>query len=147
MYYKCPDCGKIINEYSKKCPECGSKISLSDTASEESLENLETSEDFEAKMNLLHKRIVLGYVYFILLLILTVVLCIFFLFNGVSIKIFPFIIIGIDIIAVIILLKLHFLCCPYCDNPLHREDIYYHQYCPHCGSVIKYNNYSTKRDK
>lgn len=147
MYYKCPDCGKIIEEYSKKCPECGSLISLSDTASENALLNKESTEDFDDKMKLLRKRVKWGYcclvIFYILLLV--GVTAIGLLFDNIGIAmIFALVLI---IIFIVINIKFRLFSCPYCDCILHRADIFYHQYCPHCGSAIKYGNYTTRNNR
>ncbi|MBR3483421.1 MAG: hypothetical protein IKH42_01990 [Lachnospiraceae bacterium] len=147
MYYKCPDCGKIIEEYSKKCPECGSLISLSDTASENALFNKESTKDFDDKMKLLRKRVKWGYcclvIFYILLLV--GVTAIGLLFDNIGIAmIFALVLI---IIFIVINIKFRLFSCPYCDCILHRVDVFYHKYCPHCGSAIKYGNYTTRNNR
>ena len=147
MYYKCPDCGKIIEEYSKKCPECGGIISLSDTASKEALLNKESTEDFEENMELLRKRVKWGIRCFVIFYILLLVggIALGILFDNVGIAmIYAFVLI---VIFIVINVKFRLFCCPYCDRGLHRGDIYYHQYCPHCGSAIKYGNYTTRNNR
>jgi predicted RNA-binding Zn-ribbon protein involved in translation (DUF1610 family) len=147
MYYKCPDCGKIIEEYSKKCPECGSLISLSDTASKDALLNKENTEDFEDNMKLLRKRVKWGYrclvIFSILLLVGGTALGIMFDNVGI-VMIYAFVLI---VIFIVINIKFRLFSCPYCDCMLHRADIFYHQYCPHCGSAIKYNNYTARNNR
>ena len=147
MYYKCPDCGKIIDKYNKKCPECGSLISLSDTASKDALLNNENTEDFEENMKLLNKRIKWGYrclvIFSVLLLVGGTALGI--LFDNVGIAmIFALVLL---VIFIVINIKFRLFSCPYCDCMLHRADIFYHQYCPHCGSAIKYGNYTTRNNR
>lgn len=147
MFYKCPDCGKIIDKYNKKCPECGSLISLSDTASKDALLNNENTEDFEENMKLLNKRVKWGYrclvIFSVLLLVGGTALGI--LFDNVGIAmIFAFVLI---VIFIVINIKFRLFSCPYCDCILHRADIFYHQYCPHCGSAIKYGNYTTRNNR
>ena len=147
MYYKCPDCGKIIEEYNKKCPECGGIISLSDTASKDALLNKENTEDFEDNMKLLRKRVKWGIrcfvIFFILLLVGGTALGIMFDNVGIA-MIYAFVLL---VILIVINIKFRLFCCPYCDCGLHRADIYYHQYCPHCGSAIKYDNYTTRNNR
>lgn len=147
MYYKCPDCGKIIDKYNKKCPECGSLISLSDTASKDALLNNENTEDFEENMKLLNKRVKWGYrclvIFSVLLLVGGTALGI--LFDNVGIAmIFALVLL---VIFIVINIKFRLFSCPYCDCMLHRADIFYHQYCPHCGSAIKYGNYTTRNNR
>lgn len=147
MFYKCPDCGKIIDKYNKKCPECGSLISLSDTASKDALLNNENTEDFEENMKLLNKRVKWGYrclvIFSVLLLVGGTALGI--LFDNVGIAmIFA---LALLVIFIVINIKFRLFSCPYCDCMLHRADIFYHQYCPHCGSAIKYGNYTTRNNR
>ena len=147
MYYKCPDCGKIIDKYNKKCPECGSLISLSDTASKDALLNNENTEDFEENMKLLNKRVKWGYrclvIFSVLLLVGGTALGI--LFDNVGIAmIFALVLL---VIFIVINIKFRLFSCPYCDCMLHRADIFYHQYCPHCGSMIKYDNYTARNNR
>ena len=40
MFYKCPECEKIIDDYIEKCPYCGHSISSSDSISDDRLRNL-----------------------------------------------------------------------------------------------------------
>ena len=147
MFYKCPDCGKIIDKYNKKCPECGSLISLSDTASKDALLNNENTEDFEENMKLLNKRVKWGYrclvIFSVLLLVGGTALGIMFDNIGI-VMIYAFVLI---VIFIVINIKFRLFSCPYCDCILHRADIFYHQYCPHCGSAIKYGNYTTRNNK
>lgn len=147
MYYKCPDCGKIIDKYNIKCPECGSLISLSDTASKDALLNKENTEDFEENMKLLRKRVKWGYrclvIFSVLLLVGGTALGI--LFDNVGIAmIFALVLL---VIFIVINIKFRLFSCPYCDCMLHRADIFYHQYCPNCGSAIKYDNYTTRNNR
>ena len=40
MFYKCPECEKIIDDYIEKCPYCGHLISSDNSISDDRLRNL-----------------------------------------------------------------------------------------------------------
>ena len=147
MFYKCPECSKIVESYVEKCPDCGYKISLSDSVSDAGLKNIENVEETEGKLELYKKRVRNGYAFFALSFI------VFFLIGivipikfDIPFKIFE-LIYGISyiVICLFVCIKCRFFCCPYCDiavrpGGMHRRIGYeaiHALYCPHCGKRIR----------
>ena len=143
MFYKCSECSKIIDGYTKKCPECGNKIEMTDSVSEAEVKNFGNAEENEEKFELFKKRIKYGYIVMAIYLIVSITLLFFI---GIKLDVStellealtPVLIAVVVIILVIIIKKCHFFACPHCDHMMRKYNYFYHSmYCPYCGKRIR----------
>ena len=82
MFYKCPECEKIIDDYIEKCPYCGHAISSDDSISDDRLRNLADIQRDEANAEL-QKWAGIGklhYAYFKVEVVIVIVMVIILLF-------------------------------------------------------------------
>ena len=141
MFYKCAECGKIIDGYIEKCPECGSKIEMSDSVSNLEKINIENVKKIEEKCEVFKKRVKYGYIVTIIYLIAScAILAILFPvalstdLPGLTILILMIVLVTIYIV---ICIKYHFFACPHCNNIPRRFYLLRKEYCPYCGKRIR----------
>lgn len=141
MYYMCPECKKIYEDYVEKCTECGRKIALSDSVSEDRLKDFKAEEDFEEKTELFRKRIRNGYIS----IPIYIILCGGIGIGIAALKLSPggtaiAAIIALVVVIIsygVLIFKCHLWACPYCDLPLSRRSVLGAYHCAHCGKRIR----------
>ena len=144
MFYKCAECGKIIDGYVEKCPECGSKIEMSDSVSNLEKRNIDNVKEIEEKCEVFKKRVKYGCIVTVIFLIASCVIFAILFPVAMSTKLPGLIILIMMIVLVtlyiVICVKWHFFSCPHCNKILRRFNFFYEKYCPYCGKRIrKYN--------
>jgi len=142
MFYKCSECSKIIDGYTKKCPECGNKIEMTDSVSETEAINLGNAEENEEKFELFKKRIKYGYivtaVYFIVALAIILLVAIATdIKTELLVALEPILVVILAIILVIIHKKFNFFACPHCDHMMRSYNALYSSNCPYCGKRMR----------
>ena len=142
MFYKCRECGKIMDGYIEKCPECGTKIEMTDSISDAEARNIGNAEENEENFNLFKKRVKFGYivtaVYFIVALAILVFAAIAFDIPGkLLVALEPVLVVLFAIVLVVIIKKCNFFACPHCDHMMKSYNALYSQYCPYCGKRIR----------
>ena len=142
MFYKCPECSKIFDGYTKKCPKCGSRIEMTDSITDAEARNLQNAEENEEKFELFRKRIKYGYivtaVFCVVAVIFMILLAVIFDIPAKLIAALePVLAVVLAIILVVIIKKCHFFACPHCDRMMKSHNSMIAAYCPYCGKRLR----------